>query len=73
MRVKLYEEWSRDWERAEWWQRGRDYWDGVLPKSGLPREIFNRIITKGRGATEKEWHVLDRARRGDTGRWSTKN
>ncbi len=73
MFVKLYEDWSRDWERGDWWQRGRDYWNQVLPKTGLARKIFKDIIESGRGASEKEWHVLDRARRGDTSRWSTKN
>jgi hypothetical protein len=72
MKIMLFEEWSQKWESPEWWQKGRDYWDRVLPKKGRVRDIFNSIIESGRGASEREWHVLDQARRGNT-KWSTKH
>lgn len=75
MNIKLFEEWVEDrkWESPEYWQKGRDFWDKVLPKRGLSRTIFTKIIKEKRGATDREWQVIDRARRGDTSKYSTKN
>jgi hypothetical protein len=75
MYVKLFEEWdeSRKWESPEYWKKGQDFWNKVLPKRGLSRTLFNKIIQEKRGASYREWEVLDRARRGDTSRYSTKS
>jgi len=75
MGIKLFEEWIEDrkWESPEYWQRGQVFWDSILPKSGLSRTLFTTIIKEKRGATYREWQVIDRARRGDTSRYSTKN
>lgn len=74
MYVKLFEEWTdRKWESPEYWQKGQDFWDKVLPKRGLSRSLFTKIIKEKRGATDREWQVIDRARRGDTSKYSTKN
>lgn len=75
MNVKLFEEWIEDrkWESPEYWKRSESYWNSVLPKTGYARNVFTGIIERGRGASYKQWVVLDRARSGYNVPYSTKH
>jgi hypothetical protein len=75
MNVKLFEEWIEDrkWESPEYWKRSENYWNSVLPKTGYARNVFTGIIERGRGASYKQWVVLDRARSGYNAPYSTKH
>lgn len=75
MNVKLFEEWIEDrkWESPAYWKKSEDYWNSILPKTGYARDVFNSIIKQDNGATYKQWVILDRARRGETGRYTTKH